>query len=119
MSVTAIGEYPPIIKDGVENFHGNIMVIIGWDRHVMVSSPMAFPLPPGMPFGALVAEVIPAAYGPEPDFGSIEWDKTEWLLDDGPFSPDFDKSLEENGIGHKSVVRFKTPGLNGIGGFEI
>jgi phenol hydroxylase P4 protein len=114
MSVTAIGDYPAIVKDGIENFHGNTMVIIGWDQHVMVSSPMAFPLPAGMPFGALVAEVIPAAYGPDPDFGSIEWDKVSWLLDDAPFTPDMEKSLDENGIGHKSVLRFKTPGLDSL-----
>ena len=115
MSVTAIGDYPAIVKDGVENFHGNIMVITGWDQHVMVSSPMAFPLPGAMPFGALVAEVIPAAYGPDPDFASIDWDKAEWMLDGSAFSPDFDKSLEENGIGHKSVIRFRTPGLDSLG----
>ena len=112
----SIGEYPVLPRDSVENFHGNIMVIIGWDYHVMVSSPMAFPLPPGMPFGALVSDVIPAAYGPEPDFAKIDWDKVEWSLDGKPFSPNFDASLEENGIGHKSLIRFVTPGLNGIGG---
>ncbi len=115
MPVTAIGAYPAIVKDGVENFHGNIMVIIGWDQHVMVSSPMAFPLPPVMPFGALVAEVIPAAYGPDPDFAAIDWDKVEWMLDDRPFAPDPEKSLAENGIGHKSVIRFRTPGLDSLG----
>ena len=114
MSVSAIRDYPALIKDNVENFHGNQVVYVGWDGHVVVSSAMAFPLPAGMPFGALVAEVIPAAYGPDPDFGAIEWDKVEWMLDGAPFTPDNDKSLEENGIGHKSLIRFKTPGLNSL-----
>lgn len=116
MSVVSIGDYPAIVKDGVENFHGNQMVIIGWDHHLMISSPMAFPLPPGMPFGALVGEVMPVAFNQHSDWEQINWDKVVWMLDNGPFTPDFDKSLEENGIGHKSVVRFKTPGLNGIDG---
>ena len=77
---------------------------------------MAFPLPPGMPFGALVGEVMPLAFNQHSDWEQINWDKVVWMLDNGPFTPDFDKSLEENGIGHKSVVRFKTPGLNGIDG---
>ena len=116
MSVRAIGEYPPLVKDGVENFHGNQMVIIGWDRHLMISSPMAFPLPPDMPFGAFVQEVMPAAFGPHPDWPKIEWEKVEWMLDGAGFEPDMEKSLAQNGIGHKSVIRFRTPGLNGIAG---
>jgi len=114
MPVTSIGEYPAIVMDGVEKFHGNIFVVIGWDHHLMVSSPMAFPLPPGMPFGALVKEVIPAAYGPDPDFGKIDWDSVRWTLDGAAFTPDMEKSLEENGVGHKSVIRFDTPGLNSL-----
>ena len=114
MPVNAIGDYPAIVMDGIENFHGNTLVFIGWDEHIMVSSAMAFPLPAGMPFGALVAEVIPAAYGPDPDFGNIDWDKVEWTLDDAPFTPDSEKSLQDNGIGHKSLIRFRTPGLNSL-----
>lgn len=116
MSVAAIGDYPAIVKDGVENFHGNQMVIIGWDKHLMISSPMAFPLPPDMPFGAFVNEVMPAAYSAHPDWEKIDWDKVSWLLDGAPFTPDFGKSLKDNGVGHKSVIRFTTPGLNGIAG---
>lgn len=116
MPVISIGDYPAIVKDGVENFHGNQMVIIGWDHHLMISSPMAFPLPAAMPFGALVGEVMPVAFNQHPEWAQINWDEVIWMLDDGAFTPDFGKSLEDNGIGHKSVVRFKTPGLNGIGG---
>jgi phenol hydroxylase P4 protein len=116
MPVTAIGEYPILPRDGVENFHGNQMVIIGWDHHLMISSPMAFPLPPDMPFGAMVSEVMPAAFAPHPDWELIDWDKVEWMLDGEGFTPELDKSLKENGVGHKSVIRFKTPGLDGING---
>ncbi len=116
MVVKAIGEYPALPRDPVENFHGNIMVAIGWDRHLMIDAPMAFPLPPGMPFGAFVSEVMPAAYAPHPEWSQINWEEVQWMLDGEPFQPDFEASLEDNGIGHKSLIRFVTPGLNGIGG---
>ncbi len=116
MSVKSIGEYPARMKDGVENFHGNQMVIVGWDHHLMVDSPRAFPLPPEMPFSALVHEVMPAAYAPHPEWSRINWDEVQWMLDGEAFNPDMQASLKQNGIGHKSVVRFNTPGLNGIGG---
>lgn len=116
MAVTAIGEYPVLPRDVKENFHGNIMVIVGWDKHLMISSPMAFPLPPDMPFGALVKEVMPAAFAAHPEWELIDWATVTWLLNGEAFTPDMDKSLEENGIDHKSVIRFQTPGLNGIKG---
>ncbi len=116
MAVTAIGDYPALPRDGVENFHGNQMVVVGWDYHLMIDAPMAFPLPPGMPFGALVGEVMPVAFSAHPEWEQIDWEAVKWMLDGESFTPDMEASLEDNGIGHKSVIRFVTPGLDGIGG---
>ncbi len=116
MTVKSIGDYPALPRDLVENFHGNQMVIIGWDRHLMIDAPMAFPLPPDMPFGAFKSEVMPAAFSAHPDWPQIDWEKVEWQLDGKPFTPNMDESLKNNGIGHKSLIRFVTPGLDGIGG---
>ncbi|HHJ35703.1 MAG TPA: phenol hydroxylase [Gammaproteobacteria bacterium] len=116
MAVVAIGEYPALPRDGVDNFHGNYMVIIGWDQHLMIDAPMAFPLPPDMPFGAFRDEVMPAAYAAHPDWSQIDWDTAEWMLDGNAFDPALEASLKDNGIGHKSVIRLKTPGLDGIKG---
>ncbi len=116
MTVKSIGDYPALPKDGVEKFHGNQMVIIGWDRHLMIDAPMAFPLPPDMPFGAFQNEVMPAAFGAHPDWPLIDWPGVEWQLDGEAFIPIMEASLKDNGIGHKSLIRFVTPGLNGIAG---
>ena len=69
-----------------------------------------------MPFGALTEAVLPTVLGPHPDFPHIQWDKVEWMLDGKPFTPDMSKSLQENGVGHKSLIRFRTPGLAGYQG---
>lgn len=114
MSVKSIGDYPALVKDNVENFHGNQLVYVGWDHHLMIDSPRAFPLSPDMPFGALVSEVLPAAYAPHPEWPEVDLAQAHWMLDGESFIPQMDASLSENGIGHKSVVRFKTPGHNGI-----
>ncbi len=116
MPVKSIGEYPALVRDKVDNFHGNQLVFVGWDHHLMIDSPRAFPLPPDMPFGALVSEVLPAAYAPHPEWEQVDWDETEWLLDGESFTPNMDASLRDNGIGHKSVLRFNTPSLDGIAG---
>ena len=116
MSAKTLRDYPVAPKDTVDRFHGNQLVYIGWDHHQMFCSPVAFPLPPDMPFTALVEQVLPGAYSLHPDFAQIQWNQVQWLLDGQPFTPNLSVSLKGNGVGHKSVIRFNTPGLNGIAG---
>ena len=117
MTVKSIhGEYPSVFMDSVDRFHGNQLVYIGWDNHTSICTANAYPLPPDMPFGALTEAVLPSVCGPHPDFPLIEWSEVEWLLDGAAFTPDMGKSLKDNGVGHKSLIRFKTPGLTGYKG---
>ena len=117
MAVKTIkGEYPEVMMDSVDRFHGNQLVYVGWDYHMCITTANAYPLPPDMPFAALTQAVLPTVLGPHPDFAQIDWDKVEWLLDGKAFTPDMAKSLKENGVGHKSLIRFRTPGLNGYKG---
>ncbi len=104
------------IRDRRENFHGNQVVYLHWEEHLMFCAAFAFPFPPAMPFGALIQEIIPTFYGAHPDFEKIDWDQVRWQIDGKDVTPDPEKSLEDNGIGHKSLIRFWTPGLNGVGG---
>lgn len=115
MAIQSIGEYPIIMKDSLDKFHGNQLVFIYWHGHRVVCSPRAFPLPTEMPFGALISDIIPLSYSIEPDFADLDFDKTEviWEIDGKIVTPDFSKSLKENGVGHKSFVTFITPALIG------
>ena len=106
----------PLARDRVENFHGNQVVYLHWEKHLSFCAPMAFPLPPAMAFGALVGELIPNVYGKHPEFAKVDWVKVRWTLDGKSFVPALDRTLAENGIGHKSVLRFETPGLHGFAG---
>jgi phenol hydroxylase P4 protein len=109
-------EYPVVMMDSVDRFHGNQLVYMGWDYHTSICTANAYPLPPDMPFGALTEAVLPSVLAPHPDFAKIQWDKVEWLLDGKAFTPDMSKSLKDNGVGHKSLIRFKTPELTGYKG---
>tara|TARA_R110002095_G_scaffold188480_1_gene165988 strand:- start:16 stop:375 length:360 start_codon:yes stop_codon:yes gene_type:complete len=119
MAVIAKDGYIDLVRDRVENFHGNQLVYVGWDDHLLFSAAQAFPLPPEMPFQALVSEVMPSVFNDHPDFKNIDWASAAWVLDGVSFSPDMTKSLKENGVGHKSLMRFKTPGLMGINGTRL
>lgn len=116
MSVNAIGKYEFEPLDTQDKFHGNQLVYFNWEHHLMFCAPVCLPLPPDMPFKALIAEVLPGVYGQHPDFEKIDWSKATWLLDNEPFTPDGEKSLKDNGVTHKGLLRFTTPGLDGIGG---
>jgi phenol hydroxylase P4 protein len=116
MAVQALYEnYTGAVADAPTHFHGNQVVYVGWDEHLMFPFAAAFPLPPGMPFSALQRELLPSVFAVHPDFAKIDWSCAEWMLDGERFAPDPGKSLAENGIGHKSLLRLATPGLHGIG----
>ena len=118
MAVQAIQPgYKGEVKDRVELFHGNQLLYVGWDQHSMICAPIALPLPAAMPFGDLIDKVLPTtAFAAHPDWPKIEWSKVQWLKSSKPFKPDPKKSLADNGLGHKALVRMRTPGLDGIAG---
>ncbi|WP_028208986.1 phenol hydroxylase subunit P4 [Paraburkholderia nodosa] len=117
MAVVALHEgYAGPMRDRVENFHGNQLLYVGWEDHLMFCAPHCLAVAPGMTFGALAREVIPAMYGMHPDWPSVQIESVEWFRSRERFTPDFDASLADNGLGHKALLRLRTPGLTGIGG---
>ena len=44
----------------------------------------------------------------------IDWQRVKWFNSNQRFKPDFGKSLQHHGLSHKSLIRFRTPALNGI-----
>ncbi|MBC7858796.1 MAG: phenol hydroxylase subunit P4 [Burkholderiaceae bacterium] len=116
MAVIAIKPYIGEAKDGVDKFHGNQLLYIGWDDHLMFGAPFAFALPPSMRFGEIVAKLLPESFGAHPDFARIDWIGAQWFKSGQPCSLDFDLTLEQNGLKHKDALRFRTPGLTGIAG---
>ncbi|MBO9679714.1 MAG: phenol hydroxylase subunit P4 [Acidovorax sp.] len=115
MSTVALQPYDFPAKDVRGNFPAPLLYI-GWEDHLMFCAPFCLPLPPDMPFGALATQVLPGVFGAHPDFARIDWSRAEWLKSGQPWQPDPAKSLADNGLGHKDVIRLRTPGLTGIAG---
>lgn len=109
MTVKANGAYAFPAIDARDAFHGAILVYVGWDRHLMFASPYVWALPPDMPFGALVEGPLAAAFGQHADWAAIDWSATRWTRGGEAFTPDFGKSLADNGLTHKDSLRFETP----------
>jgi phenol hydroxylase P4 protein len=91
------------------------MVYIHWEHHMSFVAAIALPLPPQTPFGA-IKDAISGIYGPHPDWEKIDWSNVIWKIDGESAKPDSEKSIADHGIGHKSLVRFWTPGLDGVNG---
>lgn len=99
-------------RDRVENFHGKQIVYVYWNGNRNFAAALCFPLPPDMPFGALTGDVIAGVYRDDARWENIDWRGTTWTLDGAPFTPDPARGLAEQGIGHKSLLRF-TPAFGG------
>jgi phenol/toluene 2-monooxygenase (NADH) P4/A4 len=111
--MVSVGEYPLRQQDTEDRFYGKRLIYLGWDHHLMFSAPFCVPLPPTLPFGALVHEVLPEVFGEHPEFERIDWQRTQWFNSGKRFLPDFGKSLAHHGLEHKSLIRFRTPSLEG------
>ncbi|NUT77989.1 phenol hydroxylase [Pseudomonas sp. C1C7] len=116
MPVTAIGAYNAQPLDHQANFHGLQLVYLCWEKHLMFCAPFTFPLPPDMPFGAFIEQVVKPSIASHPEASRVDFSQAQWRLNDQPFSPDNNASLIANGIDHKSLLHLNTPGLNGIAG---
>lgn len=116
MPVNALNPgYTGELADAEDRFHGQRLLYIGWDHHLMFCSPVCVPVPADMRFGALVDQLLPGLYGSHPDFAAIDWSRVQWRHGSEPFQPDGARSLAENGLVHKSAITLSTPGLAGIG----
>ncbi len=111
--MVSIGDYPIRQQDDESAFHGKRLIFLCWENHLMYGAPLCVPLPPSLPFGALVRDVLPELYGEHPEFESIDWKRTLWFNSDKRFIPDLGKSLEQHGLSHKSLIKFRTPALEG------
>lgn len=116
MGVVAVSEYEFPPADSLDKFHGNQVLYVGWEDHLMFCAPFAFALPPNTVFRDLCEGTLLKAFKYHPDATKIDWKSVEWFKSGKPWSPDENKSLAENGLKHKDALRFRTPGMTGIKG---
>lgn len=115
MSTVALGSYVFGPRDTVEKFPAPLLYI-SWDEHMMFPAALALPMPPSTTFEQLIAGVLPQLYGQHPDLTRVDWSRAQWFRGHEVFTPRMKGSLQDHGFKHKSVLRFRTPGLEGIRG---
>jgi len=113
MSVQAnYANYQGPVRDRVENFHGQQLVFVMWERHLMFGAPLTFLADPAMTFDTFRDEVLAPALAPHPESEMLDFAQARWRLDGEDFTPHGASSMTDNGIGHKSQLRLITPRLS-------
>ncbi len=105
MAVVAISDYVFESKSRQELYGDDQLVHVWWKGNVFFVSAACFRFPKAMPWGELV-NVLKGFYTADPDFVPESLDSVQWIIDDKAVTPDPAKSLEENGVGHKSLIQF-------------
>jgi len=118
MTVTARKPYIGIPADGIEHYHGDQLLYVSWDHHLLFAAPFILCISPSIKFGELLEQVVVPLLAPDPDAAQVDWQHVQWIKDRAPFVPDFSLSLADNGIAHKDLLRFHTPGLNTLCGAQ-
>ncbi|AMX18801.1 hypothetical protein IEC338SC_1661 [Acinetobacter pittii] len=114
MTVRAIHnnyQFEPL--DLQKNYGDQFLLYVGWDHHTLFCSAHAMLASPQQTFGHLIEQQITGGFAQHPDFAKIDWSKVQYILDGQTISPESTQSLTELGFGHKSLLRFVTPELNG------
>ncbi|MET4163523.1 phenol hydroxylase P4 protein [Marinobacterium sp. MBR-111] len=120
MPVHAIApDYTGNVRDRVENFNGQQVVYICWERHLLFSYPFALLVPADMLFSEFRDQVLGEAFSAHPEWSQIDWSTVTWTQGGKVIEPSPSQTLEEQGIHHKASLRFSTPGLNGIYGQSL
>ena len=115
MNVAAVSDQAQASQDSAAHF-SQPLIYIGWDEHMMFAAPIVQLLSLDTSFDELMHKVLPALYGAHPQFALIRWEQVQWFRGSTMFTPRASASLAAHGFTHKSVLRFRTPGLEGLRG---
>lgn len=106
MPVRAIGEYDFPSRSRQELYGDDQLVSVLWDENLFMVAAGCFRAPKAMGWGDFVTQMVEPWAATDPDF--VPGSEKEWTLDGSPITPDPGKSLAEHGVGHKSVLAFRT-----------
>lgn len=106
------------VRDPQEKFHGQTLLFVYWEDHLLFCAPAAILVNPGDSPAQLV-EQLKQALGYDPIAAELTLDNIDWYrsLDytsDERWQIDANKSLAENGLTHKTAIRMRTPSLGDV-----
>lgn len=102
---TQFGEYNFPSRDRIELYGDDQIVNVMWRGTVFNVSPGCFRAPRSIKWADFIATIVTPWAEKDPDFDAARM--TAWKMDDTPFEPNDDDTLEGLGIEHKGVISFE------------
>lgn len=116
MSVIALKpNYQGNVRDAKDQYDGQHVLFIEWNGHLSISAPIAVLVDPEQKIQDFIEnQLAQSVFASHSDWSQIDWNKVEWTFERQHLNFDKDSSFNSLEIGHKSYLRFHTPGLNGL-----
>lgn len=106
MTVRSInGEYSFPSRSRAQLYGEDQLVHVLWRGNPFIASAGTFRVPRTLSFQQFLSTVVEPWAGADPDF--VPGSERAFQLDLADFVPDPDRSLQEQGVGHKSLVSFE------------
>ncbi len=105
MSVRAIGTYDFPSRSRQELYGDDQLVHVWWRNNMMFCAAACFRAPKAMAWGDFRAAMVDPWAGSDPDYDPST--PHDWTVDDVAVTPSDDQTLEQLGVGHKSLVSFR------------
>ena len=104
MSVKAIGAYSFPSRSRQELYGDDQLVNVWWRNNPFLCAAATFRAPKAMTWAEFRAALVDPWAASDPDFDPA--DPARWTLDGEPLTPRDDDTLEQLGVGHKSLLSF-------------
>jgi phenol/toluene 2-monooxygenase (NADH) P4/A4 len=106
MAVKALYDYTFPSKDRQENFGDDLLVNVLWAGNVLFCAPVCVRVPAAMTWADFRGGVIDPWADADPDYDPAS--VSGWQLDGAALTPSDGASLADAGVGHKSLITFRT-----------
>lgn len=102
---TEFGEYNVLSRDRIELFGDDQLINVWWRGTVFNVCPACFRIPRAITWADFITTVVVPWAEKDPDFDASRM--TAWRIDDTPFEPKDDDTIEGLGVEHKGLVSFE------------
>jgi phenol hydroxylase P4 protein len=106
MSVKALGTYDFPSRSRQELYGDDQLVNVLWRNNPFLSAAATFRAPKAMSWADFRNVLMDPWAASDPDFDPAG--PEDWILDGAPLTPREDQTLEQLGVGHKSLLSFTT-----------
>ena len=97
-------EFPS--ADSQENFGDDQLVYVYWEGNTLFFAPGCFRVPRNMTWEAFRQSVVDPWAAADPDYNPKA--AKSWRIGDRALKADPGRSLQDLGIGHKALIKFRT-----------